>query len=305
MLLPLILFALVAAWAVGFLFHTGVRQNRYLLIAAGVIAVSAVYLTFGQVSERFGQLPSFRDCPDCPGMVLIPRDRFIMGSPDSEAGRQNGETRQAVLIPRGFAVGRHAVTFREWGICVADGGCGGYAPADEGFGRDDRPVINVSWNDATAYAAWLSKKTGKAYRLLSEAEREYVTRAGVYAPFWWGAAISTGEANYDGSRVYGGGKAGLNRQKTLPVKSFEENPWGLYQVHGNVWEWTGDCWNGNHDSNPGDGAAATTGDCGRRVLKGGAWNSDPAELRSASRLGAAADARTSSYGFRVARDLER
>lgn len=306
MLLPLILFALLAAWAVGFLFLRSFRQSRSLLIVAGLIAVAATYLTFGEVRERFRRVPAFRDCPDCPEMVLIPRDRFTMGSPESEPGRQKDETRQAVLIPRGFAAGRYAVTFREWGACVADGSCGGYTPSDEGWGRNDRPVIDVSWNDAKAYAAWLSKKTGKSYRLLSESEREYVTRAGAYTPFWWGAGISTDDANYDGSRTYGGGgKKGENRQKTVPVNSFEPNPFGLSQVHGNVWEWTADCWNDNHDSAPGDGSALETGGCSARVLKGGAWNSDPAELRSASRLGAAPDARTSSYGFRVARDLER
>jgi formylglycine-generating enzyme required for sulfatase activity len=163
----------------------------------------------------------------------------------------------------------------------------------------------VSWADATAYVQWLSKKTGKTYRPLSEAEREYVTRGGVYDPYWWGTRISADDANYDGTRAPGAGKPAIARQKTVPVKTFEENPLGLYQVHGNVWEWTADCWNANHDGNPGDGTASATGDCARRVLKGGAWNSDPASLRSASRLDAPVYARSNAYGLRVARELER
>ena len=305
MTLPLMLIALLLAWAVGFLFHERIRQNRFLLAAAGLTALTASYLLFVEAGERFARVPTFRDCPDCPEMALLPKDRFRMGSPESEPGRQGHETQRNVAIPRSFAAGRFAVTFSEWAACVADGGCGRYSPSDEGWGRDDRPVINVSWNDANAYAAWLSKKTGKTYRLLSEAEREYATRAGEAAPFWWGSRISPEEANYDGGGAYGDGEKGQNRGKTVPVQSFASNPFGLYQVHGNVWEWTGDCWSANHDGAPGDGSAADTGDCGRRVLKGGAWNSDPAALRAASRIGAAPDARASSYGFRVARMLER
>src|SRR5207302_6940801 len=105
-----------------------------------------------------------------------------------------------------------------------------------------QPVINMSWDDAKAYLAWLSRKTGKSYRLLSETEREYVTRAGRSTPFWWGPSISTSQANYNGNYTYGGGSKGEYREKTVPVASFQPNPWGLYQVHGNVWEWTEDCY---------------------------------------------------------------
>ena len=107
-----------------------------------------------------------------------------------------------------FAVGRFAITFEEWDACVADGGCNGHRPSDEGWGRGRRPVINVSWDDAKAYVAWLSRKTGKSYRLLTEAEREYVARAGTTTPFWWGSSISTGQANYDGKDAYAGGSKG-------------------------------------------------------------------------------------------------
>ena len=203
---------------------------------------------------------SFKDCADCPEMVVVPAGRFTLGSPDSEPEHESEESPQhEVTFEKPFAVGRFAVTFSEWDACVDGGGCGGYRPGDEGWGRGDRPVIKVNWNDAKAYAAWLSKKTGKEYRLLSEAEREYVTRAGTTAAFWWGSSISTTQANYDGNYTYNGGAKGEYRRKTLPVRSFAANPWGLYQVHGNVWEWTEDCWNSDYHSAPSDGSAWTTG----------------------------------------------
>jgi formylglycine-generating enzyme required for sulfatase activity len=129
---------------------------------------------------------TFKDCPDCPDMVVVPAGRFMMGSPTNEPDRRGDEAQVRVSIPAPFAAGRFAVTFDEWDACVADGGCNGYRPADEGWGRGTHPVINVNWDDAKAYAAWLSRKTGKTYRLLSEAEREYVTRAETTTPFWWG-----------------------------------------------------------------------------------------------------------------------
>ncbi len=245
-----------------------------------------------------GSGESFKDCPNCSEMVVVPAGSFVMGSPESELGQHR------VRIARPFAVGRFAVTFAEWDACEADGGCGGYMPGDEGWGRDDRPVINVSWNDAKEYVEWLSKKTGKTYRLLSEAEREYVTRAGTTTPFWWGSSITTDQANYDGSVVLfgGGGQKGEDRQKTLPVKSFEPNPWGLYQVHGNVWEWVEDCWNENYHNAPADGSANTTGDCGRRVFRGGSWL--VIHLSAAYRGWSTSDNRYYSIGFRVGRTLE-
>jgi formylglycine-generating enzyme required for sulfatase activity len=164
-------------------------------------------------------------------------------------------------------------------------------------------VINVSWNDARAFVAWLSRRTGKDYRLLSEAEAEYVTRAGTKTPFWWGASITTNQANYNGSFRYGGGATGVNRGRTVPVDQFEANPWGLYQVHGNVWEWVEDCYHDSYDGAPADGAAWTSGDCNSQVLRGGAWNLSPRYLRATTRGGVAAPFRSSNYGFRVAKTL--
>jgi formylglycine-generating enzyme required for sulfatase activity len=249
---------------------------------------------------------TLQDCANCPEMVVVPAGRFMMGSPSDEPERSNDEGPQHhVTIAKPFAVGKYAVTFAEWDVCVADGGCGGYKPEDQGWGRADRPVINVNWDDAKAYVKWLSGKTGKTYRLLSEAEREYVARAGTTTPFWWGSSITPIQANYDGSvnPYKGGGKKGEYRQRTVPVKSFTPNRWGLYQVHGNVWEWTEDCWNANYDDAPTDGSANTAGDCNNRVVRGGSWIDSPRTLRAAFRLGNATDFRNNNLGFRVARTL--
>jgi formylglycine-generating enzyme required for sulfatase activity len=209
-----------------------------------------------------------------------------------------------VVIARPFAVGKFAVTFTDWDACTSDGGCNGYAPPDAGWGRGQRPVINVSWTDAQAYVDWLSHKTGKTYRLLSEAEREYVTRAGTTTPFWWGTSIAPAQANYNASYVYqGGGSKGDYRAQTVPVRSFAANPWGLYQVHGNVWEWTDDCWNETNTGNPGNGAARNSGDCDHRVVRGGSWYNSPAILRAASRGNYPTESRNQGFGFRIARTL--
>ena len=248
-----------------------------------------------------GSGEGFRDIDIGPEMVVIPAGEFWMGSLDSEPERSGDEgPRHKVIIPRPFAAGRYAVTFAEWDAAVADGGCGGYKPEDRGWGRGDRPVINVHWDDAQAYVKWLSEKTGKQYRLLSEAEWEYVARAGTETPFWWGSSITPEQANFDGNYVYAGGATGEYRQKTVPVKSFQANPWGLYQVHGNVWEWTQDCWNASYKGAPNDGSAWMSGDCSLHVLRGGSWYVNPWWLRSAYRnLGGRL--RFGSAGFRVAR----
>ena len=146
---------------------------------------------------------------------------------------------------------------------------------------------------------WLSKKTGRQYRLLSEAEREYVTRAGTATPFWWGSSISTGQANYHGNYTYNGGSKGEYRGKTLPVNSFKPNPWGLYQVHGNVREWVEDCYHDSYSGAPSDGTAWTTGECKYRVLRGGSWDYFPRYLRAAYRSRYIPDDRFSIGGFRV------
>jgi hypothetical protein len=159
-------------------------------------------------SVRPGSGRSFQDCTKCPEMVVVPAGSFTMGSPASELHRYSGESQLKVTIAESLAVSRFAITFDEWDVCVADGGCSNETPSDQGWGRGKRPVIDVTWHSAKAYAAWLSRRTGKTYRLLSEAEWEYVARAGTTTPFWWGASISTTQANYDGNYAYAGGAKG-------------------------------------------------------------------------------------------------
>ena len=245
---------------------------------------------------------SFRECANCPEMVVVPAGSFMMGSPENEEQRNNSEGPQhRVTIAKPFAVGRFAVTFDEWDACVAAGGCNGYIPPDQGWGRGRRPVINVSWNDAKAYVAWLSGTTEKSYRLLSEAEREYVARAGTETPFWWGSSITTQDANYNGNYTYAGGAKGEYQQRTLAVESFQPNPWRLYQVHGNVWEWVEDCWHDSYAGAPADGTAFTAVDCRVHVVRGGSWFNVPRLLRAAFRLGNVN--RGNRFGFRVGRTL--
>jgi formylglycine-generating enzyme required for sulfatase activity len=250
------------------------------------------------LSVKPGSGQSFRDrladgqpCPMCPEMVVVPAGTFTMGSPPGELGRDPGEVQVPVTIARPFAVGKYAVTFDQWDACAADIVCMPQPPLVGRYGS--RPVINVNWDDAKVYAGWLSRKTGKTYRLLSEAEREYVTRAGTTTPFWWGSSISLNQANYN-----------RNRKQTVPVDSFEANPWGLFNVHGNVWEWTEDCWNDSNQGNPGDGSArTTTGECSRRVIRGGSWLYNPQKLRAAYRSRHPTDKRDNNLGFRLARTL--
>ncbi len=169
--------------------------------AAASVAEAAAATPLSPERERaLAPKDSFKECDGCPEMVVVPAGSFTMGAPANEEGNAPDEFPQhMVTFARQFAVGRFALTFDEWEACAADGGCNGYRPADQGWGRGRRPVINVSWDDARSYVAWLSRKTDRTYRLLSEAEREYVLRAGTTTPFWWGGSIATSQANYDGT----------------------------------------------------------------------------------------------------------
>lgn len=256
---------------------------------------------------------TFRDCPDvCPEMVVVPAGQFTMGLSASEAVRGAAEGPQrTVRIAKPFAVGKFEVTFAEWDACVAGGGCGSNkAPSDQGWswrgwhwGRGKRPVINVSWSDANEYLAWLSKKSGQAYRLLSEAEWEYAARAGTTTPFSTGPTITTDQANFDGSNTFGESAKGTYRQKTVEVGTFKPNAFGLHDMHGNVWEWVEDNWHSNYLGAPKDGSAWIDNGSSSRVLRGGSWYSDPRNLRSASRDLMVPGHRSKSVGFRVARTL--
>ena len=226
----------------------------------------------------------FKECAECPELVVVAAGSFMMGSPVSEERRDDNEGPvHRVTIGSPFAVGVYEVTFEEWDACVRDGGCRGYRAGDAGWGRGRRPVINVSWRDAQDYVRWLRRETGEEYRLLSESEWEYVARAGTRTAFHFGRTIMTSQANFDGNYTYGSGKKGEYRKRTLPVGSFAANGFGLYDVHGNVWEWVADCWNDSYHGAPSDGGAWERGDCDRRVVRGGSWYNAPWSLRSANR----------------------
>jgi formylglycine-generating enzyme required for sulfatase activity len=253
------------------------------------------------------ELPGVSGWPN-PHMIAIPPGRFVMGAPPGEERSGDAEWPQhEVRIDYAFALGQHTVTFAEWDAALA-AGARLEKPSDHGWGRGNRPVINVNWEDAQAFLAWLNEKAGlegrpDAYRLPSEAEWEYACRAGTTTPFSFGATVSTAQANYNGDYTYGAGKKGEYRQETMPVGSFPANPFGLHEMHGNVWEWCQDCWTANYNGAPSDGAAWTTGNCSQRVLRGGSWYNFPQYLRSADRGVNDPTNRHSGNGFRLARTL--
>ena len=254
----------------------------------------------------------FRECAnDCPEMVVLPAGSFRMGSPNSEAERRRGEGPvRTVTIAKPFAVGKFEVTWNDWEACVAMRGCDGRPTGDAGYGKGQRPVINVSWDQAKAYVAWLSRVTGRPYRLLSEAEWEYAARGVTSAkaphpPYWWGNTASHEYANYGTDQCCNGNVEGRDRWfYTAPVGQFPANAFGLHDMHGNVWEWVEDPWHESYDGAPKDGTVwIEDGDAGRRVVRGGSWIDYPEILRSAVRVGYSTDYRNYDLGFRVGRTL--
>ncbi|MDP6953022.1 MAG: SUMF1/EgtB/PvdO family nonheme iron enzyme [Alphaproteobacteria bacterium] len=240
---------------------------------------------------------SFRDCPTCPEVVVVPAGSFQMGSPSGEEGRYSDEEpMHRVSVEQAFAVGKYEVTFSQWDACVSAGGCS-HRPADEGWGRGTRPVINVSWDDAQEYVRWLNRETGHEYRLLSEAEWEYAARAGTQTARYWGSGIKHNNANCDGCG------SRWDKQQTAPVGSFSPNGFGLHDMLGNVWEWTQDCWHDNYSGAP-SRAAAWSGSSGcQRVIRGGSWDSTPWHLRAAVRDWGGTEGSANNVGFRVSRAL--
>lgn len=271
---------------------TPASRNRVAPIAAE--ALEAV--------QSAASRKSFRDPlkvgGEGPLMVVIPAGRYHMGSPPEEPERSNEEGPQhEVRIARPFAMGVHAVTFDDY-----DRYCRGTKskqPGDEGWGRADRPVINVSWEDAQGYCKWLSAQTGRSYRLPSEAEWEYACRAGTTTPFHFGARIATDQANFDGNSTYNGSAKGEYREQTVPVGSLPPNAFGLYEMHGNVWEWCQDAWHDNYQSAPNDGSDWEATRDVSRVLRGGSWGHGPWFCRAAFRNFGGPDYRYVFIGFRV------
>ena len=234
----------------------------------------------------------FRDCPDCPEMVVVPSGEFDMGGKDTPF---EGPSHR-VTIARPFAIERRETSFAEWDACVADGKCK-YRPDDHGWGRGDLPVIDVSWEDAKAFVAWLTQKTGRNYRLPSEAEWEYAARAGTTSTFWWGREVGKSNANCENC-----GDASLHR--TMRPGTYRPNGFGLYDTAGNVYEWVEDCWNDNYTKAPKDGSAWISGQCRQRVLRGGSFANKSNTVTSAARFRYDLDVRYFANGFRVVRDVQ-
>ena len=228
-----------------------------------------------------------------PEMVVIPAGSFRMGClSNDDACYVDEKPVHQVTIPRAFAVSKYEVTFEDYDRFTYPN-----KVDDEGWGRGRRPAINVSWNDAKEYMEWLSSETGAQYRLLSEAEWEYAARAGSTTKYSWGNEIDVNRANCRQERC------GDQWEYTAPVGSFAPNAFGLYDMHGNVWEWVEDCSNGSYSGAPSNGIAWLSGNCAVRVLRGGSWISDPRNLRAADRIGNSTGIRVSLNGFRVARTL--
>ena len=283
-----------------------------LTLLSGGTAQAAADAPSAQTPDGLKPGGEFKECATCPPMVVVPSGRFVMGSPESESGRVDNEgPTHAVTIARPFAVGKYEITFDEWEACVTDRACP--RADDSGYGRGRRPVINVSHENAAAYVAWLSQKTKNKYRLLSEAEWEYAARAGSDKARFWGASPDQAcrYANVFNPATRAKYKD-LDREsfkcddgyvETAPVGSFKPNAFGLYDMLGNVWEWVDDCWNATYAGAPADGGAWTTGDCSKRVLRGGGWYYGPRNARSAKRLKVELSKRGNDVGFRVARTL--
>jgi formylglycine-generating enzyme required for sulfatase activity len=241
---------------------------------------------------------SFRECAkDCPEMVVLPAGEFMMGSAADERDHYgNEDPLHRVTIARPLAVSKFEVTFEQWDACVAMGACP-HVP-DSNMGRGTRPVINVSWDNVQQYVAWISTMTGRPYRLLSEAEWEYAARAGTTTAYSWGDEIGKNNADCNGCG------SEWDSRRTAPVGSFAPNQFGLYDMHGNVWEWVEDCLHTNYEGAPKDGSAwIAQGDCNHRVVRGGSWAGYPVGLRSALRFWYSADDHGNDLGFRVARTL--
>lgn len=264
---------------------------------APVIAVAAPV----QVVSSFQAGQTFKDCADCPEMVVIPAGSFMMGSADNEEGRSLDEGPQRKVSIKRFAMGKTEVTQGEWKVVM--GSSPSYFFGDCG---DFCPVTMVSWSDAQEYIKKLNLKSGKNYRLPSEAEWEYAARAGTNTPFYTGNTVNTDQANFDGNDTYNGSAIGVYREHTIKVGSFKPNNFGLFDMLGNVMEWTQDSWHDSYKGAPLDGAAWTIGAYRKqRVLRGGSLYSSPKDLRSAKRVKDEIEERSDlgGIGFRLARTL--
>ncbi|MFN3077071.1 MAG: formylglycine-generating enzyme family protein [Alphaproteobacteria bacterium] len=260
---------------------------KRLGLAVFLLLLSATFAQAWQTGEVF------RDCTECPEVVVVPAGEFVMGADDGPADQKPAHL---VKLANPFAMTTNVITFDQWESCLADGGCS-KNPDDHEWGRGTRPVINVSWDDARGYAGWLSRKTGARYRLPTEAEFEYAARAGTTTAFWWGDEVGVDHANCrhcTGPTI---------SDRSSPAGSYPANPFGLYDMNGNVWEWIADCWYPNHKAAPDDGSAREAPNCAYRVSKGGAWYYEPRLSRPSARVRQHNTMWSYTVGFRLVREL--
>ncbi len=304
---------------------------KLLQVVLIMIAADSLILMIGCTRSPDHQITSlhagatFRDCARCPEMVVIPAGSFVMGSPEIEVGRDKDEGQHKVTIRYPFAVSKYPVTWDQWEDCVRDSACDGQAietslrtdregkPIQDyiDHGRGMRPVVGISWYDAQVFVGWLNKKTGQeGYRLLSESEYEYAARAGTTTVFPWGNEPSHEYANYGKADGQGLGGEASGRDiwvnETSPVGSFPPNAFGLYDMHGNIYQWIEDCYETQIDLLPTDGSPVKTGNCATRGFRSNSFESNPRTLRSANRaFPYPPNTRGRNYlGMRVAKTLE-
>jgi formylglycine-generating enzyme len=302
-----------------------------------LISVSMfVALQSGAAAQDRAPGTVFRDCADCPEMVVIPAGRFMMGTAPGEEEREGlsdsfrnrSQPQHGVTVKR-FSAGKFEVTRGQYRVFAEETGRGSdgcfiWSKSDfekipdrdwrnPGYAQDDtHPVVCVSWDDASAYAAWLGQRTGRSYRLLTEAEWEYAARAGTTTARFWGDARDgscdyangadlTTRAQVPGAGSWAIAECNDRYAYTAPVGSYRANAFGLHDMLGNVWEWTQDCWNESYSGAPADGSAWAAGDCSHRAVRGGSWEDAPLGLRAAYRVGSPRVIRVYIRGFRVAR----
>ena len=267
---------------------------RFGAVIAGTIAAIVLPASQTALGDEPGAV--IRDCDACPEMVVVPAGTFRMGDLSGGGDVDEAPVRE-VSIPHPFAIARYETTFAQWDACVAADACR-QGVGDIGFGRGDRPVMLVTWEDAQAYAGWLSEMTGKQFRLPSEAEWEYSARAGSETRYPWGADVGRGNANCDGCG------SRWDDESTAPAGSLPANAFGVHDMVGNVYEWVEDCGRYSYEGAPSDGSAIEPdAACRQRMMRGGSWLSLPRASRPANRVRNPVGFSDINVGFRVARDL--
>ncbi len=234
-----------------------------------------------------------KDCPACPALVVLPEGSFVMGNNASDPSEKPAHQ---VSIKQRFAIGKYEVSVEQWNACADAGACP--RVATHANAPKTAPARDLSWKDALLYVQWLSKISGKSYRLPSEAEWEYAARGGTSTRYWWGEQMRTGNANCK--------ECGEPWRQDVPanIGSFAANPYGLHDMNGSLWEWVGDCWHGSYKGAPTDGQAWEEQNCRARVIRGGSWREGADYMLSSTRFKYDAEVRVSQNGFRVARDIK-